>query len=83
MKWRIEWPFRLMMLRHKSDAHDVQAIGYVRVSTDRQAEQGVSLEAQEAVENMGFWVAKVLNTSSLGSQPKSFKNHLRDVRQNL
>jgi hypothetical protein len=26
----------------------VQAIGYVRVSTDRQAEQGVSLEAQEA-----------------------------------
>ena len=24
------------------------AIGYVRVSTDRQAEQGVSLEAQEA-----------------------------------
>jgi site-specific DNA recombinase len=27
---------------------DMQAIGYVRVSTDRQAEQGVSLEAQEA-----------------------------------
>src|SRR6202049_2114211 len=26
----------------------MQAIGYVRVSTDRQAEQGVSLEAQEA-----------------------------------
>jgi DNA invertase Pin-like site-specific DNA recombinase len=26
----------------------VRAIGYVRVSTDRQAEQGVSLEAQEA-----------------------------------
>src|SRR5207237_8043179 len=25
-----------------------RAIGYVRVSTDRQAEQGVSLEAQEA-----------------------------------
>jgi DNA invertase Pin-like site-specific DNA recombinase len=27
---------------------DMKAIGYVRVSTDRQAEQGVSLEAQEA-----------------------------------
>src|SRR5258708_40125935 len=27
---------------------DMQAIGYVRVSTDRQAESGVSLEAQEA-----------------------------------
>jgi DNA invertase Pin-like site-specific DNA recombinase len=27
---------------------DMQAIGYVRVSTDRQADQGVSLEAQEA-----------------------------------
>src|SRR5271154_3266577 len=27
---------------------DMQAIGYVRVSTDRQAEQGVSLESQEA-----------------------------------
>jgi site-specific DNA recombinase len=27
---------------------DMHAIGYVRVSTDRQAEQGVSLEAQEA-----------------------------------
>src|SRR5271165_4473622 len=26
----------------------MQTIGYVRVSTDRQAEQGVSLEAQEA-----------------------------------
>jgi len=26
----------------------MQAIGYVRVSTDRQADQGVSLEAQEA-----------------------------------
>jgi hypothetical protein len=26
----------------------MQAIGYVRVSTDRQAEQGVSLEAQES-----------------------------------
>jgi site-specific DNA recombinase len=26
----------------------MKAIGYVRVSTDRQAEQGVSLEAQEA-----------------------------------
>ncbi len=26
----------------------MRAIGYVRVSTDRQAEQGVSLEAQEA-----------------------------------
>ena len=26
----------------------MQAIGYVRVSTDQQAEQGVSLEAQEA-----------------------------------
>jgi site-specific DNA recombinase len=26
----------------------MQAIGYVRVSTDRQAEQGVSLEVQEA-----------------------------------
>ena len=26
----------------------MQAIGYVRVSTDKQAEQGVSLEAQEA-----------------------------------
>ncbi len=26
----------------------MQAFGYVRVSTDRQAEQGVSLEAQEA-----------------------------------
>ena len=26
----------------------VRTIGYVRVSTDRQAEQGVSLEAQEA-----------------------------------
>jgi len=32
----------------QSDAHDMLAIGYVRVSTDRQAEQGVSLEAQEA-----------------------------------
>jgi len=32
----------------QSEADDVQAIGYVRVSTDRQAEQGVSLEAQEA-----------------------------------
>jgi site-specific DNA recombinase len=27
---------------------DMKVIGYVRVSTDRQAEQGVSLEAQEA-----------------------------------
>jgi len=27
---------------------DMHAIGYVRASTDRQAEQGVSLEAQEA-----------------------------------
>ena len=27
---------------------DMQAIGYVRVSTDRQAELGVSLETQEA-----------------------------------
>jgi site-specific DNA recombinase len=27
---------------------DIQTIGYVRVSTDRQAEQGVSLEAQES-----------------------------------
>jgi DNA invertase Pin-like site-specific DNA recombinase len=27
---------------------DIQVIGYVRVSTDRQAEQGISLEAQEA-----------------------------------
>ena len=27
---------------------DMQTIGYVRVSTDRQAEHGVSLEAQEA-----------------------------------
>jgi site-specific DNA recombinase len=27
---------------------DMQTVGYVRVSTDRQAEQGVSLEAQEA-----------------------------------
>ena len=26
----------------------MQTIGYVRVSTDRQADQGISLEAQEA-----------------------------------
>jgi hypothetical protein len=32
----------------RSMLYDMQAIGYVRVSTDRQAEQGVSLEAQEA-----------------------------------
>ena len=37
-----------MICRPQSDAHDMLAIGYVRVSTDRQAEQGVSLEAQEA-----------------------------------
>ena len=32
---------------HSIHADDMQAIGYVRVSTDRQAEQGVSLDAQE------------------------------------
>ena len=37
------------MLRHFDPCCvNMQAIGYVRVSTDRQAEQGVSLEAQEA-----------------------------------
>jgi DNA invertase Pin-like site-specific DNA recombinase len=32
----------------KGIGYVMKAIGYVRVSTDRQAEQGVSLEAQEA-----------------------------------
>jgi DNA invertase Pin-like site-specific DNA recombinase len=40
--------FRLMMSPDGAMLCDMQAVGYVRVSTDRQAEQGVSLEAQEA-----------------------------------
>jgi DNA invertase Pin-like site-specific DNA recombinase len=32
----------------KAIGYVMKAIGYVRVSTDRQAEQGVSLEAQQA-----------------------------------
>ena len=40
--------FRLDVLRHIINAVCMLTIGYVRVSTDRQAEHGVSLEAQEA-----------------------------------
>src|ERR1700693_3394611 len=39
---------RVDVPRHIINAVDMLTIGYVRVSTDRQAEQGVSLEAQEA-----------------------------------
>src|SRR5436190_20211711 len=39
--------FRLDVLRHIINAVCMLIIGYVRVSTDRQAEHGVSLEAQE------------------------------------
>ena len=31
-----------------SIVNDMQAVGYIRVSTERQADQGVCLEAQEA-----------------------------------
>jgi site-specific DNA recombinase len=37
-----------MLQSIRSNLCDMQTIGYVRVSTDRQAEQGVSLDAQEA-----------------------------------
>src|SRR5712691_5454786 len=40
--------FRLDVLRHIINAVCMLTIGYVRVSTDRQAEHGVSLEAQES-----------------------------------
>src|SRR6266700_704466 len=40
--------FRLDVLLHIINAVCMLTIGYVRVSTDRQAEKGVSLEAQEA-----------------------------------
>ena len=39
---------RLIPSRHIINAVLMLTIGYVRVSTDRQAEHGVSLEAQEA-----------------------------------
>src|SRR5207247_10390876 len=42
LRWDLNGEALRSMLCH------MQAIGYVRVSTDRQAEQGVSLEAQEA-----------------------------------
>jgi len=42
-------PFQTLNdLGNPINAHDMRAIGYVRVSTDRQADHGVSLEAQEA-----------------------------------
>src|SRR5712691_5765219 len=40
--------FRLDVPRNIINAVCMLTIGYVRVSTDRQAEHGVSLEAQEA-----------------------------------
>jgi Resolvase, N terminal domain len=40
--------FRLDVPRHIINAVCMLTIGYVRVSTDRQAKHGVSLEAQEA-----------------------------------
>jgi hypothetical protein len=40
--------FRLELGCHPIHLDTMQAVGYVRVSTDRQAEHGVSLEAQEA-----------------------------------
>jgi DNA invertase Pin-like site-specific DNA recombinase len=40
--------WNLQVAAVRSMLYDMQAIGYVRVSTDQQAEQGVSLEAQEA-----------------------------------
>src|SRR5262245_17601795 len=41
-------PCRLHPARHRAMLWTMRAIGYVRVSTDKQADHGVSLEAQEA-----------------------------------
>jgi site-specific DNA recombinase len=46
--WALAHVPDLMLPRHIINAVLMLTIGYVRVSTDKQAEHGVSLEAQEA-----------------------------------
>jgi DNA invertase Pin-like site-specific DNA recombinase len=58
----------------KAIGYVMKAIGYGRVSTDRQAEQGVSLEAQEAkIRAMATFRALIYSRSSstAGNRPRT------------